>query len=341
MLIIHLRVDTTASRLPDAKSRAAKSQQFRSPFVKSRSYLHAGLLLVLAFVLCSGEAFPTARADAPSLSSIIADKARAIFASDGRIGLAVVLQARGQEIFFLEGWADHDAKVPVTRDSLFNLASVSKVFDGILLSLAARTGELGLDDTISKHVPEIRGKDAVEITLRQLASHTSGFTLPQDHPPWPEKDYTWTEFVEVLNAWTPDHEPGTRLVYTHGGFMLLHVALERALRAPYAELLEQRILIPMGLASTTLPRPGPTFRGVLPQQLQERAVQGYSAEGAAAGEPGEQQGFYHWPGTGQMYSSARDMALFVRANLQGRPDNDVTRAMLDAQQTVFQIDSAS
>jgi beta-lactamase class C len=309
--------------------------------VKSRSNLLAGLMLVLAFVPCSGEAFPTGRADARSFSSIIADKARAIFASDGRIGLAVVLQARGQEIFFLEGWADHEAKVPVTRDSLFNLASVSKVFDGVLLLVAARNGELGLDDAVSQHVPEIRGKHAAGITLRQLASQTSGFTLPQDHPPWPEKNYTWTEFVDVLNAWRPEHEPGTRLVYTHGGFMLLHVALERALRAPYADLLEQRILMPMGLASTTLPRPGPTFKGVLPKQLQERAVQGYSAEGAAAGEPGEQQGFYHWPGTGQMYSSARDMSLFLRINLGQEPRNQLTSAMLDAQQSVFQIDSAS
>lgn len=307
--------------------------------MKSRSNLHTGLL-ALAFVLCSGAGFASSRADAPSFS-FLADKVRSIFASDGRLGIAVVLQAKGHTIFFIEGWANHEARVPVTRDSLFNLASVSKVFDGILLSLAARNGELGLDDPVSKHVAEIRGKHAAAITLRQLVSHTSGFTLPQDHPPWPEQNYTWTEFVDVLNAWTPDHEPGTRLIYSHGGFMLLHVALERALRAPYAELLEKRILIPMGLTSTTLPRPGPSFRGVVRKQLQERAVQGYSTEGTAAGEPGEQQGFYHWPGTGQMYSSARDMSLFLRANLGERPHNELSSAMLHAQQGVFQIDSAS
>src|SRR5215207_226618 len=107
-------------------------------------------MLVLAFVLCFGGSFPTSsRAEAPSFSSILADKARSVFAPDGRTGIAIVLHARGREIFFLEGWADHAAKVPVTRNSLFNLASVSKVFDGILLSLAARTGELGLDDAVA------------------------------------------------------------------------------------------------------------------------------------------------------------------------------------------------
>lgn len=309
--------------------------------MKCRSKVRAGLMVVLAFVLCTGRAFATGRADAPSLSFIIADTARSIFASDNRIGIAVVLQARGQTIFFVEGWANYEAKVAVTRDSLFNLASVSKVFDGTLLSLAARNGELGLDDPISKHVAEIRGKHAAGITLRQLASHTSGFTLAQDHPPWPEKNYTWSEFVDILNAWNPDHQPGTRLVYSHGGFMLLHVALERALRAPYTELLEHRILNPMGLTSTILPRPGPTFRGVLPKPFLERAVQGYSADGMAAGEPGEQQGFYHWPGTGQMYSSARDMSLFLRANLGAGPGNGLTKAMLRAQESVFRIASTS
>jgi beta-lactamase class C len=324
------------------KRSVERNRNSSEPVREERSNRHTGLMLVLAFVLSFGGSFPTSgHADAPLFSSIIADKARSIFASDGRMGLAVVLLARSQEIFFVEGWADREAKVPVTRDSLFNLASVSKVFDGTLLSLAARAGELALDDPVSKHVPEIRGKHAAGITLRQLVSHTSGFTLPQDHPPWPEKNYTWTEFVDVLNAWTPDYEPGTRLVYSHGGFMLLHVALERALGAPYSDLLEHRILNPLGLASTTLPRSGPVFRGVLPRQLQERAVQGYSAEGTAAGEPGEQQGFYRWPGTGQMYSSPRDMSLFLRENFGEEPHNELTSAMLHAQQTVFQIDSAS
>jgi beta-lactamase class C len=80
---------------------------------------------------------------------------------------------------------------------------------------------------------------------------------------------------------------------------------------------------------------------VLPPQLKQRAVQGYSFEGAAAGEPGEQQGFYHWPGTGQMYSSARDMGVFLAANLGNSQEELLTGAMHHAQQSVFQIDDAA
>ena len=46
-----------------------------------------------------------------------------------------------------------------------------------------------------------------------------------------------------------------------------------------------------------------------------RAVQGYDEDGAPIGGPGDQQGYHHWPGTSQMYSSPRDMAVFLAANL--------------------------
>ncbi len=297
-------------------------------------------MLLFAVALCSSSAQPTGRGQ-HHLEGIVADQVKSILPTDGRFGVAIVLLSGDEAFFFEHGWVNLEANTAVTRDSLFNLASVSKVFDTTLLALAAQRGELKLDDPVSKHVPEIRGEHAARITLRQLASHTSGFTLPQDHPPWPEKNYTWAEFVDVLNAWTPDHEPGTRLVYSHGGFMLLHVAMERALGAPYSDLLDHRILAPLGLASTTLPRPGATFRGVLPPQLRQRAVQGYSFDGAVAGEPGEQQGFYHWPGTGQMYSSARDMAVFLAANLGRGANAHLAAAMQQAQQSVFQIDAAT
>jgi beta-lactamase class C len=275
------------------------------------------------------------------LQSIVAEKVSSLLSTDGRYGVAIVVLSGDETFFFAYGRANQEASVPVTPDSLFNLASVSKVFDTTLLGLAVQRGEMKLDDPVSKYVPEISGKHSAAITLRQIASHTSGFTLPQDHPPWPEKNYTWSEFVDVLNAWVPDHEPGTQLVYSHGGFMLLHVVIERALGAGYSDLLDRHIAVPLGLTSTTLPKPGTAFKGVLPPALKQHAVQGYSFEGKAAGEPGEQQGFYHWPGTGQMYSSARDMSLFLAANLGKAQDEHLIRAMQSAQQTVFQIDPAT
>jgi CubicO group peptidase (beta-lactamase class C family) len=89
-----------------------------------------------------------------------------------------------------------DLTRPITSDVLFNLGSVGKVFDTALLTLAEQKGELNLDDPVAKYVVELQqGGDVRRITLRQLASYTSGFVLPQDHAPWPKDTFTLPEFV--------------------------------------------------------------------------------------------------------------------------------------------------
>jgi len=135
----------------------------------------------------------------------------------------------GRSLFFNYGWADRAGKRPITTDTLFNLASLRKVFETTLLAQAVRNGELELDDPVAKYVVELqRGGDIRQVTLGQLATHTSGLLLPQDHPPWPHWGYTLPEFIRTLNAWTADKAPGQRHLYTHAGFIL---ATARA-RAP-------------------------------------------------------------------------------------------------------------
>ena len=149
---------------------------------------------------------------------------------NGPGGAAVADRIAGRTWFFSFGMADQAAKRPITSDSLFNLASLGKVFDATLLALAVRAGELDFDDSVDKYVTELQqGGDIRKVTLGQLATHTSGLLLPQDHPPWPDEGYTLPEFIRVLAAWKADkrHEPGRQHIYTHAGFMLLHLAVER------------------------------------------------------------------------------------------------------------------
>jgi len=253
-------------------------------------------------------------------------------------GAAIAVRITGRTLFFNEGIADQATKRPITSDSLFNLASLGKVFDATLLALAVRQGELSLDDPVDKYVTELRqGGDIRKVTLGQLVTHTSGLLLPQDHPPWPTEGYTLPEFIQVLAAWKADkrHQPGKQHIYTHAGFMLLHLALERRFQSPIGDLIDARVLKPMSMADTTLPL-GENGRAQLAPALLERTVQGYSEEGEAIGVRGDVQGYYHWPGTAQMYSSARDMARFLAANLGELPiDRALQAAMQDAQRGIF------
>jgi beta-lactamase class C len=244
-------------------------------------------------------------------------------------GLAIALRIDGRTSFFNYGMADEAKQQPVTCDSLFNLASLGKVFDATLLASAVRRGEIGLDEPVAKYVTELeRGGDIRVVTFGQLATHTSGLLLPQDHPPWPEEHYVRSTFIDTLNRWNSSegHRPGKQHEYTHAGFILLHLALERRLGMPLRSLIEQRILKPLGMTSTAVPGPGSNPRGDLDTALRTRAVQGYDGDGKPVGEPGDIQGYYLWPGTGQMFSSARDMATFLAANLGELPGNGQLQA---------------
>src|SRR5262249_58245839 len=102
--------------------------------------------------------------------------------------------------------------------------------------------------------------------------------------------------------------------------------------------IEHWLLRRPGMTSTTLPQPDDATRGRLPPEHKRRAGQGYSDRGEPIGEPGNQESYYHWPGTGQMYSSARDKAVFLAANLGELPvERSLREAMRLAQQDVWTI----
>jgi beta-lactamase class C len=243
------------------------------------------------------------------------DELDEILTKDNRPGgAAVVVRVDGRTLFFNFGTATRGKTI--TSDTLFNLASLGKTFDVTLLSMAVLQGEVALDDTVGKYVTELQGTDAGNVRLDHLVSYTSGLSLPQDLPPWPDAFYDLPKFMQYLQTWKrpADHEVGKTHIYSHAVYMLLHIVLERRFGMPYSELLKERLLEPLELSSTTLP----THRNAmaqLPPELMRRVVQNHDENGRRVGKPGNVQSFYHWAGTGQMFSSARDMATFLAAQL--------------------------
>jgi len=237
---------------------------------------------------------------------------------DDVAGAAIAVRMDGRTTFFNYGMAERVNRRPATSDTLFNIASIRKVFEATLLAEAVNLGELALADRVADYVPELRqGEYTSRVTLGQLASHTSGLLLPTDHPPWPDYHYSLSRFLRDLNTWTPSggQEPGKQHIYSHAGYVLLQLALERRFATPIAQLLEQRIFKPLGLLSTSIPATGVDGRAQLEPAFMARAVQGYSVDGNPIGAPGDQQGFFDFAGTGQIFSSARDLAIFLAAEL--------------------------
>jgi beta-lactamase class C len=289
-------------------------------------------LLVAAVIFSLSTAFPI-RAQV-NIEEIVRQKVQPILPKNGEGGgVAVAIRMDGKTSFFNFGMADNARHRPVTADSIFNLGSVGKVFATTLLAQAVRQGELSLDDPVAKYVTELqRGGDIQRITLGQLASHTSGLPrVPQQYETWHKGRYTWPDFVRFLNSWKagPNHEPGQQYLYSNAAMVLLRVALERRFNTQFAALMHQRLTGPLGMTSTALP---------LPRDLLGRAVQGYGPMGRPIGRPGMEGGTFEWPGSGQIYSSSRDMATFLAANLGELPDHRlIENAMALAQQPVFKV----
>jgi CubicO group peptidase (beta-lactamase class C family) len=143
-------------------------------------------------------------------------------------------------------------RAPITSDTVFDIASLSKAFTATLALMLIEEGKLSLDDPLTKHLPEISGYKEV-ITLRHMMQHTSG--LPSFEV---EEERTNVQFTpEQVLAWHARQKrlrfaPGARYEYSNSGYVLLSIIIERVARKPFPEFLRERIFIPLGMTHSTL-----------------------------------------------------------------------------------------
>jgi CubicO group peptidase (beta-lactamase class C family) len=120
---------------------------------------------------------------------------------------------------------DHDSS-PVDRDTVFDLASLTKVITTTTLAIrAVDDGLLTLDDPVKRWLPEWRGADRDEVTIRDLLAHSSGLTA---YLPF-FRDYTGRfEFEHAIGSLPLEYAPRSQSIYSDLGFMLLGFILENA-----------------------------------------------------------------------------------------------------------------
>ena len=151
------------------------------------------------------------------------------------------------------GLANVELGVPVTPDSVFNLASLTKQFTAAAIMLLVEDGKIGLDDRISKYLPN--APDAWSgITVRHLLTHTSGVKkteLPRCNESW-LLEYTTVQMFEHASKLPPNFAPGERWWYSNQGYILLGMIIEKVSGKRYGEFLRERIFQPLGMNATTI-----------------------------------------------------------------------------------------
>src|SRR5262252_4772432 len=193
-----------------------------------------------------------ARADDAEVERLVRQHVQPMLIAAG--GMAVAVHIDGRSLFFNYGLADVARKEPITSDVIVKLASVGKAFTATLLAQAVERSEVALDDPVAKYVTELQqGGDIRNVTLGELASHTSGLSrTPQQYEPWHRGPYRLPDFIRYLNSWKADdaHTPGKQDIYSNTGFVLLSLALQRRFDTPIAQLMDARLLSPLGMTST-------------------------------------------------------------------------------------------
>lgn len=159
-------------------------------------------------------------------------------------GYTIAIIKNGQVVFQkCYGYADLERRIPVTDNTVFGLASVTKSFTGLtLLSLVDR-GLVGLDDPLQKYVDGLT-RPYRNLTIRQLASMAAGVPARVD------KEIEWKDQLDSLVHAPLASEPGSQFLYSNYSFRLLGSVIARASGKRYLEMVEETILAPLQMRNT-------------------------------------------------------------------------------------------
>ncbi|SFQ73797.1 CubicO group peptidase, beta-lactamase class C family [Amycolatopsis arida] len=220
-------------------------------------------------------------------------------------------------------------QVPMRPDTIFDLASISKLFTSIAVMQLAERGELDVAAPVARYLPEfgVNGKES--ITVEQLLTHTSGLEpfLPLWRD-WPDRAARIRAVMDVA----PKKAPGTAYQYSDLNLITLGVLVERLTGSTLDEVVRERITEPLGMTDTGYNPPASKLDRIAATEFQANPPRGM-VRGSVHDENAWSLGGV--AGHAGVFSTARDLAVLGQAILNGgsyagkrilRPDT--VRAML-------------
>jgi CubicO group peptidase (beta-lactamase class C family) len=216
------------------------------------------------------------------------------------------------------GVRDRASGEPVTPDTAFRIASMTKSFTALAVLKLRDEGRLSLEDPVSRFIPEfarmeLPTRDTAPLRIRQLMSHSAGF--PEDNP-WGDQQLSASD--AALDAWLRkgipfSTAPGTRYEYSNYAFALLGRVVTRASGVPYERYVREQILAKLSMDATSF-----EFSQLPPAR---RAV-GYrlKPDGTFAEEPPLPHGAFG--AMGGLLTTAVDLGRYVGFHLSAWPPRD-------------------
>ncbi|ORC57366.1 class C beta-lactamase, partial [Pseudomonas floridensis] len=260
---------------------------------------------------------------AQTIEDFVREAADTLMRDNDINGLSIAITQKGQQQFYDYGVASTHTRQAVTRDTLFELGSISKTFTATLATWAQASGQLSLTDSIDTYVPQLHDTRLGKVPVLHLGTHTAGgFPLQV-----PDKVQNNQQLMAYFKAWQPDYLPGTHRTYANPSVGLLGMVAARSLKMPFPDALQQRLLPALGLKHTFV---------TVPDEQMRLYAQGYNT----LNEPVRvSPGVLATEAYG-VKSSSRDMIRFVEANMgigTDQYDAPLQRALNDTRTGYFKV----
>lgn len=275
------------------------------------------------------------------------------FVDDGRaVGVSALVYWKGKEAYFgAFGLRDREAGLPMTRDTIVEIQSMTKPITGAAVMQLYEQGRFDLNDPIAKYAPEFanlkvwtgfdESGDMILVdpkrppSMRDLGRHTAGFYVRgYDSPLRPlvvaanpiDPNNTLAEFAKKLATLPLLFHPGERIVYAYSNDVQAYV-VERIAGEPYGDYLQAHVLAPLGLKDTGY---------YVPEEKRARFAAAYSpgAGGSLKREPGESGNFRHWPLTPGGHGLTSTLDDYMRFALMIQNDGEIGGVRLLKPETV-------
>lgn len=276
--------------------------------------LDACLLSSLLLISSAALAAPTPPAPGP----LVEAASRAVMQEHAIPGMAIAISVEGQRQFYEFGVASRDSGEQITRDTLFELGSISKTFNVTLAGYAQASGKLSLSASPASYLPELRGHALEHVTLLNLATHTAGgFALQL-----PDEVRDHDQLMRYFKAWTPEYPAGSRRTYANPSIGLLGLITARQLDRSYRSALEDLLFPALGLRNSYVQ---------VPPARHTLYAQGYTRDNVPARLSPALLGDEAYG----VKSSSEDMLHFIEANLDPGPADTPLKQAIAATHTGY------
>jgi CubicO group peptidase (beta-lactamase class C family) len=234
--------------------------------LKRRAFL-AQLAIVLASVLPITPVFAAEKE--PPASPEVTAAMQPYLDSYKLAGIIAVIADKSGRIRYKNvlGYADVEAKKPMSEDNVFWIASMTKMFAGASIMMLVDEGKVSLDDPVTKFIPQLEKWMVVEekdqshvllkplvrpVTIRHVLSHTSGLTGSSELQQVTGSDSTSLKARALSSVTGPlQWQPGDKYAYGNQGMNIAARIVEIVSGMPYEEFLQKRFFDPLGMKETT------------------------------------------------------------------------------------------